>query len=735
MPGVEAAEGEQQGRQWLGWAVLFVPITALFAWWGLDAGAYFGVVFYPGEIGLLALLAVLLFSVPLRTRLHGAPLVALLALLGLAAWVLLSIFWTPTPEVAVGDTHRLLLYAALFVLGIWIVGLLGERHDLALAPVAIAGVVVGVVTVITLGHGTNFDLYLHDDATLRFPIGYRNANAAFWLICAWPLLALAVRSRLPWPLRALMVGATTMLLELTVLSQSRGSLPAAAVALIVLIGFSRRGLKIALFAALAAIPMIPAVPTLLHVFQHGAANPGAIPLLHDAAGAIAISSLASVALAALYLGLFEPRISIAESTVSVLSRVTAALAILVVLAGGALFVSSHGGPTGFVNQRLEELREGTPDLRDQGARFGVNVGSNRGDLSGSPSMSGRATRSAAAALAPGRSNTCARSTTRRPPARPAQRRDADALRVRPARDPPFRHLRDRRGRGGNPLRGGSTPRRDPRRRRASRAAQWLIQASYDWMLFYPAVTAPTIFLLGAADGTRAQPRARQRLAPAPRLSRWRRLASSLSPPMASPGRSLHRPRRRRVRTDLAAASATSTTPALHRPLRGRTTDLQGRDRRAHPAMKRLRLRLARSDRPRTGKLPGPLPPRTDPGRIQARYRGAGTADCSASRRNSRCRSARAIPSSAGPKPSSSQSCLLSSWEMKMSATRAPIRATKGPGQRLAAGVAAPRSCARPAVSSRPGRRRRSSGTARGRRCRARRGRRGRCCGRPWGVLR
>ncbi len=514
MPGVEAVEGEQQGRQWLGWAVLFVPITALFAWWGLDAGAYFGVVFYPGEIGVLALLAMLLLSAPLRARLAGAPALALLALLGLSAWVLLSILWTPTPEIAVSDTHRVLLYAAMFVLGIWIVGLLGERSELALLPVALAGVIVGVVTVITFGHGTDVTSYLHEDATLRFPVGYRNANAAFWLIAAWPLIALAVRRRFPWPLRALMLGATTMLLELTVLSESRGSLPAAVVALVLLIALSRRGLKVALFVALAAIPIIPAVPTLLHVFQHGAANAGAIPLLHSSARAIFVSTLGSIALASVYLGLIEPRVSIGEKALTRVSRVAAVIAILVVLAGGAVFVSSHGGPTGFIGQRIDELGAGTPDLHSQGTRFGVNISSNRGDIwrvafdewKDNPVRGGGAGSWQVEYL---REKTVATG--------PHDPHSVEMLMLSEFGLPGIllfatfmvaavvAALRSRRlGPPALTLVAGGL----------AAVSQWFVQASYDWLFFYPAVTAPAIFLLGAAVAPALRPAAaRIRVAP------------------------------------------------------------------------------------------------------------------------------------------------------------------------------------------------------------------------------
>ena len=39
--------------------------------------------------------------------------------------------------------------------------------------------------------GDNAIEYLEDDATLRYPLGYRNAVAAFFLISIWPMVVLA----------------------------------------------------------------------------------------------------------------------------------------------------------------------------------------------------------------------------------------------------------------------------------------------------------------------------------------------------------------------------------------------------------------------------------------------------------------------------------------------------------------------------------------------------------------
>jgi hypothetical protein len=478
--------------------LLLAAIAALFTWWGLDAGAYFAPTFYPGELGLLGLLAVLVIGVPLRARLSGPALVALVAVVALGGWALLSILWTPTREAALVDTHKIIIYAALFGLGIWIASLLGDRRDLALLAVGVAGALVAIVATIEIGTGTEALKFLHEDGTLLYPIGYRNANAAFWLIAAWPLLALAVRGGLPWPLRALMLAAVTMLIELTILCQSRGSLPAAAVALVVVVLLSRQGLKTALFAALAALPAVPAVPTLLKVFRHGSADAGSIPLLHHSAVAILLSTLGSVVLALLVLGVLERRVHLAPETTRRLSWTGAAAVIALVVIAAAVVVGHEGGPARFVDQRVDELKEGTPNLRSQGARFGVNIGSNRGDIwrvaldewDENPIRGGGA--------GSWQVDYLKKKTVYTPAEDP---HSVEMLMLSEFGLPGillfFSFL------GGAVIAAWRGRRLGPASVTLAAgalavAAQWLVQASYDWLFFYPGVTAPAIFLLGAA---------------------------------------------------------------------------------------------------------------------------------------------------------------------------------------------------------------------------------------------
>ncbi len=360
---------------------ILVLTTALFTWWAWKQGAYFGPVFYPGLIGLAGLMVILLVTAPLRARFTGWTLISVGALLALAAWTALSTVWTDVPAAPIVYSGRIFAYAALFVAGTWVTNLLGRDMVLALAPLAIAGALVGVATTIVIAGGSDVTWYLHPDGSLRFPIGYRNANAAFLMICFWPLLTLATQNRWHWSIRSTCVAFATVLVELAILSQSRGSLPAVLLALIVFVVVSPYRLRSATLVLLAVIPAAIALPTLLDVYRHGAANETSIPLLRDSARMIGITGVASLALSAVGLGIIYPRLRLGARGVQSLTRVLGVLVAVVSIVAVGSFIVEKGGPIKFLDQRVTEFSAvGYPDLHGQGARFGTNVGSNRHDF-------------------------------------------------------------------------------------------------------------------------------------------------------------------------------------------------------------------------------------------------------------------------------------------------------------------------------------------------------------------
>jgi hypothetical protein len=493
------AELNRRGRLAL---PLLAAATALFIWWGWKQGAYFESVLYPGAILVFAVVAVLALAAPLSGRIAGPAGLALAALAGLAGWTFASALWSTTPATAIADGERVALYAAVFGIGIWTANLLGRRMLLSLVPLAVAGAAVGVVTTLVLAFGTDADWYLHADATLRFPIGYRNANAAFFMICLWPLLVLATESRWDWRARALLVGSATVLIELTVLAQSRGSLPAVLAALLAYLAFSPHRLRAGAIALLAALPALPALPTLLDVYQH-TSTVGVVPLLHDAAQAVILTGLLSVALAGAALRAVYPKLELGAEGVRRLSWVAAGLAIAVALVAGGLFVASKGGPVDFVDQRVSEFeRNESADLRGQGVRFGANVSSRRQDF-WRVSLEQAAERPLAGGG--GGSFRLAYLRERDSPESPEDPHSLEMLVLSElglvglallACFLAAACLAVLRARVLGPAAAavGAAA--------LASGTQWFLQASYDWFWHYPGVTAPALFLLGAAAAPR-----------------------------------------------------------------------------------------------------------------------------------------------------------------------------------------------------------------------------------------
>ena len=361
-------------------ALPLVVFGGLVVWWGLKSGGYFEVTFLPGTIVLLTLVALFLLMAPAATPVRGAALVSLLALICLASWTLISGIWSPIPAVAISDAQRALAYAAAFAIGIWSCRLLGRRPALALIPLVAAGALVGLVTLFVLWTGHHSSDYLADDATLRYPIGYRNAEAAFFLLAVFPTIVLAASRELPWPIRGALLGAATLMVELAVLAQSRGSVFAVVVGVAVLVALHPHRLRALGWLALSLVPAAAALPQLLDVFQRGAGNSAAeIPVLHHACLAITLTTVLSIAigLAAARLGMGvelpnRARIAIGRGLLTCLA--------LVLIVGFVALLRADGGPGGFISRHVTQLTEGTPNLSSSGSRFGLDVRTQRGEF-------------------------------------------------------------------------------------------------------------------------------------------------------------------------------------------------------------------------------------------------------------------------------------------------------------------------------------------------------------------
>ena len=358
-------------------------LAIVWAWWAWQEGAFFGVVLLPGTIVLCGGLVIMAWIAPWGARLReNRPIaLALFALIGLAIWSALSALWSPAPDVAITDAQRIFVYALSFGLGLWSATLLGSRVGLAMAPLAAAGAVAGVATIIGMATGDEPGRYLELDGTLDYPLGYRNANAAFFIVALFPCLGLAADRELDWRARGAALGAATLCIDLAMLSQSRGSIVAVAIALGVYALLSPLRLRALSWLALAALVSLGVVPALTDLYQ--AANDQGVSTtadeLHAAGLAVALTSVVALVAGAI-VARHERRLpGLGNHTPDSNKAVAVGLASLVAVAGVA-FVIAVGNPVDWFGERADEFRSGEPDLSAQSSRFGFNAGTNRSDL-------------------------------------------------------------------------------------------------------------------------------------------------------------------------------------------------------------------------------------------------------------------------------------------------------------------------------------------------------------------
>jgi O-antigen ligase len=362
-------------------ALLLGALSLLWFWWAWRTGAYFGVIFYPGAIALALVLAVLLLFAPWPGSLRsswGAAL-AFGGLLLLGAWTLLSGLWSPAPDEAISDGTRVLLYAVAFLVGMWLCRLLADRATLSLLPLAVAGGVAALGTAITLMTGDDFTRYVSRDGSLEFPVGYHNANAAFFVVAFWSALALAASPLADWRLRGPMLGCAVICAEAAFLSQSRGSLVGIAAAVFVWLLVSPYRLRALAWMLVAGAAAAVALPWLTDVYTTFNSDEQLGSVLESAGKAMIVTAAGAVVI-----GLVAARLDPAprrppELGRSLLLPLAAGIAVLVVGLFAAFAVAGED-PVDWADQRLDELgQSASPELSAEQSRFGFDATSQRPD--------------------------------------------------------------------------------------------------------------------------------------------------------------------------------------------------------------------------------------------------------------------------------------------------------------------------------------------------------------------
>jgi hypothetical protein len=340
---------------------LLLLALAVFVWQASAQGGFPESVSSPGAIALLALLIVGLIALP-TPRLSRSRLLAIGLVFGYVAWSYLSILWAGQQALAWQGSNRMLMYGVTFALfALWPI----DEHDGAkLAGVyALLAAAIGLYVTIKMGATHGYREFFFQ-TRLAEPMGYTNADTALWTGAGLVALILSGRRFIPIAMRGLLLGATVLLIGLSVLGQSRGWFFVMPVMLIIVVLLvPGRGRTIAAMA-IVAIALAAIIEPLLDAYRH----PGPLASARTALLlATATLVLVGVAWAAIDKQLADRQGGPLGAGAQ--RRIGVVLIVLFVLAGigGVVgFTVIKGDPITKANDAWNEFREGGSEPRTTG---------------------------------------------------------------------------------------------------------------------------------------------------------------------------------------------------------------------------------------------------------------------------------------------------------------------------------------------------------------------------------
>ena len=355
----------------------FGALVLFVIWAGSDAG-YPVTHWAPGGAILLALLALALAIVPLRLR--EVPVAVRVAIVCVALYTALSYFsilWAQVPGDAWEGANRTLLYLIIFALfALW--PQRGTSAALLLGAWLLGMIVLGAFVLLHVDSAAH-PAALFSEGRLKYPADYENACAAVWCMVLWPALLLSARRQLHWALRGLFAGGAVLLGDLALLSQSRGSLFATVVMLILVFAILPARVRNFLVLIPIALGIGLTAPTILHVGDRLLHGGDVRAALHSATLAAFIAALLVGSLVAAGAAL-DNRQTISTGSRARLHRATGAFAIaalIAVLAGGWIaadnpitrlehgwntFKGGYGADNSNVNRLVSGLGSGRYDF-------------------------------------------------------------------------------------------------------------------------------------------------------------------------------------------------------------------------------------------------------------------------------------------------------------------------------------------------------------------------------------
>jgi hypothetical protein len=350
-----------------------VPVVAAWVLWGHHNGGYFLRSWYPGALGAIALLTALVVARRRVLPASGAVTLALGLLAGLVAWSYLSLLWNEMPGDGLTASNKFLIY----LLTAWILALLPwtPRSVAVVLGAWVAGVTAVCALSLADAHATSRIGDFFIEGRYLDPIGYANGVSALPVMALFPAFVIAYRPETPAPLRPLALAASVLLLEFSLLPQSRGALIGLAVALPLFVLLASDRLRMILPGVVVFAATALTVGPLYDVYDvatkatEGTPNPPAVgPVLDHAVNQVLLTTLLALA-AGVVLVILDRAVRPGPVAVHRARRGVAAAMAVAALAGAALAVANGGEIGDKADEAWDTFKSGKDTPAQQGTRL------------------------------------------------------------------------------------------------------------------------------------------------------------------------------------------------------------------------------------------------------------------------------------------------------------------------------------------------------------------------------
>jgi tetratricopeptide (TPR) repeat protein len=349
--------------------------VAVFLVFAVEEAGYPPTIWYPGALFLVALTALAL--PPLLARPARAVIAAAALLLGFTAWSFASIAWSEVRGDAWDGANRTLLYLVVFVLFALLPWRAGTIAAL-LGAWSVGVAALGAIFLARAADAANPDAYF---LLGRFaePAGYQNANCALFLMAFFPAVFLASRPEVPAVLRGTELAAAAVLLELALLTQTRTSVVALPVTVLVFLMLVPARVRTLAFLVPPAVAAAVTSGRLLDVFPAIRDDEAVGDALAAATGAIWFTAV-TVFAAGLVAAVIDRRLAIPDRVARVTGRALGAASVLAVVVAAVAVAAGAGDVRGRLDRAWDEFRMPQLEAHPTASYFSSGFGGNRYDI-------------------------------------------------------------------------------------------------------------------------------------------------------------------------------------------------------------------------------------------------------------------------------------------------------------------------------------------------------------------